>query len=166
MDRRYIGRILLTVLTVCILLATIYVHKKMEAEIENLTIEIIELEELLNKTTDIKLVIEKSYYNPLKTRGDYYNEPQVDIYYLQRDEALALKKYSEIVATGIKVNLYPLNNITNAYKLVSFLLKLRIKYPYDAYSWAIFKYKDNLVFFRLEMVNEKVIQACIRIYSS
>ncbi len=163
MEKRLIFRVLTAILTACILLVTIYLHGEMESRIENLTLEVNEYQEVLNEINDIKLLVEKSYYNPLKIRGEYYEEPQLDIYYLSRDGELAKQRCSEINRT-IRVNLYPLSNITNAYKLVNFLAKLGIRYPFESYSWAVFKYKDVVVFFRLEMVDAEVIKACLRIY--
>ena len=165
MEKKLILRTLATALTICVLIITIYLHRKMEYEIKNLTLEVDEYEEILSKINDIKLLMEKSYYNPLKIGGDYFEEPELDIYYLSRDEELAKQKCSEINNTiTIKVNLYPLSNITNAYKLVNFLAKLRIRYPFESYSWAIFKYRDVVVFFRLEMVDAEVVQVCLKIY--
>ncbi len=163
MRKKLILRTLAAALTICILSITVYLHREMEYRIENLTLKIDEYEGILSRINDIKLLIEKSYYNPLKISVDYFEEPELDIYYLSKDEELAKQKCSEINST-IKVNLYPLNNITNAYKLVNFLAKLRIRYPFESYSWAIFKYQDVVVFFRLEMVDVEVIQACLRIY--
>ena len=143
----------------------IYYHNRLVNDLNRIQSKISALNHSVKNLTVYVEAYSKAYYGPIKHLNESVKAGMViaDFYYLPVDNDSVQTLIRICIDKGFQVNEYPLVNQKNMMALYNSFRIYDLNFPYEAYSWVILRNREEMFIYRVDMIDEGVIDACGKI---